>query len=99
MYHTYDTSIKQPSAVRLQCERVRLQALPQRWHKAGAGGLPACTHAAPMLPKTNASAAPTNPKKGAYSGQYGETISKTCVAEQRGDSSLMGGDLANREHG
>ena len=29
-------------------------------------------YAAPMLPKTSASAAPRKPKNGAYSGQYGE---------------------------
>jgi hypothetical protein len=29
-------------------------------------------YAAPMFPKTSASAAPMKPKKGAYSGQYGE---------------------------
>ena len=31
-------------------------------------------YAAPMLPKTSASAAPRKPKKGAYSGQYGDVI-------------------------
>jgi hypothetical protein len=40
-----------------------------------------------MLPKTSASAAPTKPKKGAYSGQYGEPMSSGLRRHQRGNTS------------
>eukprot|EP00962_Isochrysis_galbana_P025399 scaffold7825_cov128-Isochrysis_galbana.AAC.2 len=44
-----------------------------------------------MLPKTRARAAPTNPKKGAYSGQYGEPMSARLRGQYRGTGEVGSG--------
>ena len=55
-------------------------------------------YAAPMLPKTSASAAPRKPKNGAYVGQYGEiAIERDRPPEEHRPRCVMYGTRIIRE--